>query len=136
MRRLPAHSGRQQPGWTARRCTRNPTRWWSGSLAKLERTVDSLLGNNGLRTPQTTDYADEQFRVTDITVTDMFLAATRWEFKTATFWEGGEIGDGARGWLEGAHHRPRGVSGHRRPSGRAGTFFPTELNMGSRVVGR
>ncbi|WP_324022007.1 Tex family protein [Aeromonas caviae] len=64
-------------------------------LAKLEQTVDSLLGNSSLlRTLQPTDYTDEQFGVP--TVTDIIGELDkpgrdpRPEFKTATFKEGVE----------------------------------------------
>ncbi|WP_323920066.1 Tex family protein [Aeromonas caviae] len=64
-------------------------------LAKLEQTVDSLLGNsNLLRTLKPTDYTDEQFGVP--TVTDIIGELDkpgrdpRPEFKTATFKEGVE----------------------------------------------
>ncbi|MFQ2458077.1 Tex family protein [Aeromonas sp. 25-248] len=62
-------------------------------LAKLEQTVDSLLGNSSLlRTLKPTDYTDEQFGVP--TVTDIIGELDkpgrdpRPEFKTATFKEG------------------------------------------------
>ncbi|MCJ7929699.1 MULTISPECIES: Tex family protein [Aeromonas] len=64
-------------------------------LAKLEQTVDSLLGNSSLlRTLKPTDYTDEQFGVP--TVTDIIGELDkpgrdpRPEFKTATFKEGVE----------------------------------------------
>ncbi|WP_324006170.1 Tex family protein [Aeromonas hydrophila] len=64
-------------------------------LAKLEQTVDSLLGNSSLlRTLQPADYTDEQFGVP--TVTDIIGELDkpgrdpRPEFKTATFKEGVE----------------------------------------------
>ncbi|MBS4637420.1 MULTISPECIES: Tex family protein [Aeromonas] len=64
-------------------------------LAKLEQTVDSLLGNSSLlRTLKPTDYTDEQFGVP--TVTDIISELDkpgrdpRPEFKTATFKEGVE----------------------------------------------
>ncbi|HHQ4506703.1 Tex family protein [Aeromonas hydrophila] len=64
-------------------------------LAKLEQTVDSLLGNsNLLRTLKPADYTDEQFGVP--TVTDIIGELDkpgrdpRPEFKTATFKEGVE----------------------------------------------
>lgn len=64
-------------------------------LAKLEQTVDSLLGNsNLLRTLKPTDYTDDQFGVP--TVTDIIGELDkpgrdpRPEFKTATFKEGVE----------------------------------------------
>ncbi|MFQ2703898.1 Tex family protein [Aeromonas caviae] len=64
-------------------------------LAKLEQTVDSLLGNSSLlRTLKPTDYTDEQFGVP--TVTDIIGELDkpgrdpRPEFKTATFMEGVE----------------------------------------------
>ncbi|MEV3807365.1 Tex family protein [Aeromonas dhakensis] len=64
-------------------------------LAKLEQTVDSLLGNSSLlRTLKPADYTDEQFGVP--TVTDIIGELDkpgrdpRPEFKTATFKEGVE----------------------------------------------
>lgn len=64
-------------------------------LAKLEQTVDSLLGNSSLlRTLKPTDYTDDQFGVP--TVTDIIGELDkpgrdpRPEFKTATFKEGVE----------------------------------------------
>ncbi|MDH0309183.1 Tex family protein [Aeromonas caviae] len=64
-------------------------------LAKLEQTVDSLLGNSSLlRTLKPTDYTDNQFGVP--TVTDIIGELDkpgrdpRPEFKTATFKEGVE----------------------------------------------
>lgn len=64
-------------------------------LAKLEQTVDSLLGNSSLlRTLKPSDYTDEQFGVP--TVTDIIGELDkpgrdpRPEFKTATFKEGVE----------------------------------------------
>ncbi|MBP4042415.1 RNA-binding transcriptional accessory protein [Aeromonas sp. SrichE-2G] len=64
-------------------------------LAKLEQTVDSLLGNSSLlRTLKPSDYTDEQFGVP--TVTDIIVELDkpgrdpRPEFKTATFKEGVE----------------------------------------------
>ncbi|HHQ4528359.1 TPA: Tex family protein [Aeromonas hydrophila] len=64
-------------------------------LAKLEQTVDNLLGNSSLlRTLKPTDYTDEQFGVP--TVTDIIGELDkpgrdpRPEFKTATFKEGVE----------------------------------------------
>ncbi|MBL0458976.1 RNA-binding transcriptional accessory protein [Aeromonas enteropelogenes] len=64
-------------------------------LAKLEQTVDSLLGNSSLlRSLRPTDYTDEQFGVP--TVTDIIGELDkpgrdpRPEFKTATFKEGVE----------------------------------------------
>ncbi|MBW3833993.1 Tex family protein [Aeromonas hydrophila] len=64
-------------------------------LAKLEQTVDSLLGNSSLlRTLKPTDYTDEQFGVP--TITDIIGELDkpgrdpRPEFKTATFKEGVE----------------------------------------------
>ena len=64
-------------------------------LAKLEQTVDSLLGNSSLlRTLKPTDYTDEQFGVP--TVTDIIGELDkpgrdpRPEFKTAAFKEGVE----------------------------------------------
>ena len=64
-------------------------------LARLEQTVDSLLGNSSLlRTLKPTDYTDEQFGVP--TVTDIIGELDkpgrdpRPEFKTATFKEGVE----------------------------------------------
>ena len=64
-------------------------------LAKLEQTVDSLLGNSSLlHTLKPTDYTDEQFGVP--TVTDIIGELDkpgrdpRPEFKTATFKEGVE----------------------------------------------
>ncbi|MGL6607606.1 Tex family protein [Aeromonas hydrophila] len=64
-------------------------------LAKLEQTVDSLLGNSSLlRTLKPTDYTDEQFGVP--TVTDIIGELDkpgrdpRPEFKTATFKDGVE----------------------------------------------
>ncbi len=67
-------------------------------LAKLEQTVDSLLGNSSLlRTLKPADYTDEQFGVP--TVTDIIGELDkpgrdpRPEFKTATFKEGWKISD-------------------------------------------
>ena len=115
-------------------------------LAKLEQTVDSLLGNSSLlRTLKPTDYTDEQFGVP--TVTDIIGELDkpgrdpRPEFKTATFKEGVEKisdlvpGDGAGGCGH-QRHQLRRLRRHRRPSGRAGAHFFPHRSLRQRIPAR